>query len=69
MDFNTWLAIGREHGYCSLPTCETHDGVPMSELEQDAWEEGEDPCVHVIRLYESPEHMEEVESNIPEWRK
>ena len=65
MDFNTWLAIGREHGFCSLPVCETHDGVPLSMMEQDAWEEGDDPCVHVLRLYESTEQMEEVESTLP----
>ena len=65
MDFHTWLAIGREHGYCSLPVCETHDGVPMSILEQDAWEEGDDPCIHIMRLYESTEQMEAVEDSLP----
>lgn len=67
MDFHDWLAIGREHGYCSLPVCETHDGVPTSQTEQDEWDEGYDPCIHVIRVYSSPEHMEEVERTLPGW--
>lgn len=69
MDFDTWLSIGREHGYCSLPVCETHDGSPISQAEQDLWDEGDDPCIHIIRLYESPQHMEEVERNLPGWGK
>lgn len=69
MDFQTWLSIGREHGYCSLPVCQTHDGIPLARSEEDAWEEGDDLCFHVLRLYESGDQMNEVESNIPEWKK
>ena len=69
MDFNSWLAIGREHGFCSPPVCSTHDGIPMSIYETQLWDDGDDPCVHVLRLYESPEMMNEVEVNVPEWRK
>lgn len=62
MDFETWLAIGREHGYCSMPACNTHDGVPQTPAELAEWDDGGDPCVHVIRLYESPQQMAEAET-------
>lgn len=62
MDFETWLAIGREHGYCSMPACNTHDGVPQTPAELAEWDDGGDPCVPVIRLYESPEQMAEAET-------
>lgn len=62
MDFEMWLSIGREHGYCSMPVCNTHDGVPQTAGELELWDNGDDPCVHVIRLYESPEQMAEAET-------
>lgn len=62
MDFETWLAIGREQGYCSMPACNTHDWVPQTPAELAEWDDGGDPCVHVIRLYESPEQMAEAET-------
>lgn len=37
----------------------------MSILEQDAWEQGDDPCIHIMRLYESTEQMEAVEDSLP----
>lgn len=62
MTFDEWLAIGREHGYCSMPACNTHDGVPQTPAELAEWDDGGDPCVHVIRLYESPQQMAEAET-------
>jgi hypothetical protein len=68
MDFNTWISIGREHGFCSVPVCSTHDGIPMSDYETQLWDDGEDPCMHILRLYESEEQMDAVEPNVPIWR-
>ena len=68
MKFEDWLAIGREHGLCSPPVCSTHDGIPMSDRELDMWDDGEDPCIHILRLYEDPKTMEEVEKNMPNYR-
>jgi hypothetical protein len=45
-----WLAIGIERGFCSPAYCDTHDGPPMTELEQSQFEEGHDPCLIAIRL-------------------
>lgn len=69
MDFDTWLAIGREHGFCSPPVCSTHDGQPMSDAELDQWDDGDDPCIHILRLYADEWMMNEVEKNVPQWRK
>lgn len=62
MDFEEWLAYGHAKGWNGPPVCETHDGVPLSELESTEFETG-DPCVHIVRLYDSPEHKREVEEN------
>jgi len=60
MEFSEWLQIGRDNDWVSESVCETHDGVPMSEAEWAEFEEG-DPCIHVLRLYESKEHKIAVE--------
>jgi hypothetical protein len=68
MTFDDWLAIGREHGFCSSSACSTHDGIPMSDRELDMWDDGDDPCIHVLRLYEDEKTMTEVEKNILKYR-
>jgi len=50
MTFDEWLSYGIEQGYCSKEVCETHDGVPMTDYEADQFDEGYDPCLHVVRL-------------------
>ena len=49
--FEQWLEYGVEKGWCSRDVCSTHDGVPSTEEEDALWEEGHDPCVHVLRLW------------------
>jgi hypothetical protein len=61
-DFDDWLALGIERGFCGPPVCSTHDGIPTSEEEDLEWEEY-DPCVHVIRPYTGPDHKAAVEEN------
>lgn len=63
MDFEAWLQFGIDNGWAGPPVCETHDGLPMSQEEETAFESGEDPCIHVLRLYESPEDKAGVEEN------
>jgi len=46
-----WIKLGIENGWCSAPTCATHDGVPSTDEEADEWEAGYDPCQHVLRLW------------------
>jgi hypothetical protein len=65
MNFQDWLDIGRKHGFCSLPTCSTHEIVPMSEEEEKEWDKGLDPCQVVIRVYSTREEYIEVEGHAP----
>ncbi len=61
MDLEAWLQYGVDKGWCGPPVCEPHDGMPMSEKEVTAYETGEDPCIHVLRLYEDLEQKAGVE--------
>ena len=49
--FDEWLSIGMENKFVGPPVCSTHDGIPTTEDEDMAWDEGSDPCIHVLRLY------------------
>ena len=60
MEFHEWLQVGYGNGWCGPPVCYTHDGLPMSESENDEFNEG-DPCIHIIRLYEDAEHKTGIE--------
>lgn len=51
LDIDAWLAHGYEQGWCGPPVCSTHDGTPSSEVEDDEFDEGGDPCMHILRLY------------------
>lgn len=62
IDFESWLAEGYRNGWVGPPVCETHDGLPTSETEDLDLEDGE-PCLHIMRLYDSPEHKRDVEQN------
>jgi hypothetical protein len=62
MDYNEWLKHGMDNGWCGPAVCYTHDGLPTSEQEDEEYEES-DPCIHIIRLYESPEEKAAIEFN------
>lgn len=51
-EFGIWLRNGIERGWISDPYCNTHDGgyEYMGEDELQEWDEGGDPCCHVVRL-------------------
>lgn len=70
-DFDEWLRAGMEAGFVGPAVCETHDGLPTSDLEDDEFEDGADPCVHVLRLYVDEVHRKRVERNHPPsvWRR
>lgn len=70
MEFEEWLAYGIEKGWTSPAVCSTHDGIPSTHEEDEEFENG-DPCLHILRLYESPEVKAAVEENhAPSvWRK
>jgi hypothetical protein len=52
MDVYEWLDYGFAKGYCSPAVCSTHDGLPMTDEENEEWDEGGDPCVHAVRLFQ-----------------
>lgn len=70
MDFDTWARVGYEAGWCSPPVCYSHDGVPMTATEIEELDAGEEPCLHVIRLYESMDQKKGCEAQNPAavWR-
>jgi len=61
MEFSEWIRIGIEKGWCGPPVCYTHDGLPTTFAEDEEFEDGSDPCLHIIRMYESDEHRAAVE--------
>lgn len=70
LSFEEWMWIGIHKKWCGPPVCYTHDGLPTA-LDEDAeWENGMDPCMHIVRMYESPEHAAAVaDAHSPsQWR-
>ena len=51
MNFDEWLELGQENGWASKGVCATHDLLPMTEDEEEFFEEGEDPCIPAIRIW------------------
>lgn len=51
MDQIKWLTIGIEKGWISKPFCNTHDGGPLTEEEEAAWDDGGDPCATHVRVW------------------
>jgi hypothetical protein len=51
-DFQEWLEFGHSKGWISDVFCNTHDGGPMTDEENQEWEEGGDPCMFCVRVNE-----------------
>lgn len=41
-----------EWGLLSEPVCNTHNGLPCTEEEDAEWEDGYDPCIPAVRIWE-----------------
>ena len=52
MNREEWITYGVERGYCSFPKCATHDTLPVTPEEAEMLEDGYDPCLIGIRLWE-----------------
>jgi hypothetical protein len=63
INFDEWLQLGLSNGFCGPAICYPHDGLPMTEEEDTQFSEGEDPCIHIIRLYEDLDIKTRVEEN------
>jgi hypothetical protein len=70
MTFDEWLQIGVDNKWCGPAVCATHDGIPMSEAEEEEWEQGSDPCQHIVRLYEDETVAEAINAQFSayQWR-
>lgn len=66
-----WISYGVEMGWCGPAVCYTHDGLPTSEEEDVEFEEGFDPCISIVRLYNDDGQRQGVETNHSAtlWRK
>ena len=62
MDFEDWIEVGIHNGWCGPVVCYTHDGLPTSNAEDEEWEDS-DPCIHIVRMYDSSSTKLEVEQN------
>jgi len=62
LSFEEWLELGFNNGWVGPQVCITHDGLPMTEEEEQEMDEG-DPCIHVVRLYEDKDTKRAVEEN------
>lgn len=62
-DFEDWLHTGLCAGYVGPPVCATHDGIPSSADEDNQFEQGFDPCLHIMRLYTDAAAKRDIESN------
>lgn len=60
--FDDWLRYGYGKGWCGPDVCYAHDGLPTTAQEDASWDDGGDPCVHIIRLYDSVETKVAVEA-------
>ena len=63
MTFEEWLTYGMDRHWVGPPVCETCDGIPMSSDEELDWVRGDEPCIHILRLYPDFETRRAVESN------
>jgi len=70
-DYVGWLRHGLSMGWISPPTCFNHDGVGLTELEELEHENGGDPCIWLIRVYEDEAMRLELEETFSpySWRK
>ena len=71
MKFDEWIAAGIDGGWCGPPVCSTHDGIPSSAGEDELFDDGDDICIHIIRLYENDHVRDSVQQNHSPsiWRK
>lgn len=71
LSYEEWERVGRVNGWIGPAVCIIHDGYPTTEAEDAAFDDGEDPCIHMHRAYPDTVTRLEVESNHSPsiWRK
>lgn len=61
INYSEWIKLGFDNGFCGPPVCEMHDGIPHTAKEDEQVNDGLDPCINVLRLYDEPNLKAEVE--------
>ena len=51
-----WLIAGEAAGFCSRVVCDMHEGIPYTDAEYGAMEEGDHPCVFAVRIHVGEPH-------------
>jgi len=57
MTWHEWLQTGIDNGWVSPVQCATHEGVPTTDDEDEQYDEGDDPCLPVLRVW--PDKIEQ----------
>lgn len=52
LDFHDWVEYGISNGWIAKPSCYHHDAIPCTYEEELEMEEGGDPCLSVIRVWD-----------------
>jgi hypothetical protein len=50
-EFLDWLNYGVSKKWCTDIVCSTHDMVEMTDEENAEWDQGYDPCIFVVRIW------------------
>lgn len=53
LSYEQWVAVGVEAGWVSEPACAMHDLPPMTPAELEAFNDDEDHCLFVLRIWDS----------------
>lgn len=57
-----WYQHGIKMKWIGPVTCDTHEGVGLTEAEEQEFEDGGDPCIRVLRVFDSAEEFDQVYS-------
>jgi hypothetical protein len=52
VEFEIWLKSGYDIGWISDVFCNTHDGPPLTDEEEQEWNDGGDPCSFHVKVNE-----------------
>jgi hypothetical protein len=66
--FEEWLDQGIKLGHCSPVICNTHDGNGLTEEQEAEFDDGGDPCVFVIQVFETDEDRVFLFENFPPFK-
>lgn len=58
--FDEWMEFGVRQGWATAPVCYVHDGLPMTDQEEQDFFDDE-PCIHIVRLCETKEQQQAIE--------